>query len=276
VISGPAYDWPGSIPKGRFRLESLECAAAEGEAIANMLGVTPLTDARATKQALTTSRAPEILHIATHGMMLPARPSIAELGPLSPLVWSDPGELRLQIPGMAVLIPGLGRLSERQLPDQALRSILALAGANTWLDGDPLPPEAGNGFVTADDIAAMDLAGNRLTVLSACETGLGVIGIGEGVLGLRSSFAIAGAETVVTSLWSVHDASTKELMCAFYGNVITGMGRAAALHEAQKALRDQYPDDPYFWAPFICQGAVGPMREASCGQQLPVDPGRRS
>ena len=50
--------------------------------------------------------------------------------------------------------------------------------------GDPLPDEAGNGLITAEDIAALDLARNRLTVLSACETGLGVIGVGEGVLGL--------------------------------------------------------------------------------------------
>ena len=148
-----------------------------------------------------------------------------------------------------------------QLPDQALRSILALAGVNTWLAGDPLPDEAGNGLVTVEDIAGMDLAANKLTVLSACETGLGVIGIGEGVLGLRSSFAIAGAETVVVSLWSVDDVATKDLMCTFYQNLIERrMGRAAALQEAQQAIRTQYPDAPSYWALFICQGAIEPLR----------------
>jgi CHAT domain-containing protein len=261
VMSDPKYDWPGSIAKGHFRFEQLESAANEGEAIGNILGVKPLTSTEATKQALTACRSPEILHIATHGMMLPARPSIVELGPLSPLVWQDPGEFRLQVPGLAVLTQNLERLSGRQLPDQALRSILVLAGVNTWLVGDPLPDDAGNGLVTAEDIAGMDLAANQLTVLSACETGLGVIGIGEGVLGLTSSFMIAGAETVVVSLWSVDDISTKDLMCAFYQNVIERrMGRAEALQEAQKVIRKQYPDDPYYWAPFICQGVVGPLR----------------
>ena len=225
------------------------------------LGVKPLAGPAATKHALTTCRSPEILHIATHGLLLPAQGAIAELGPVNPLVWRDPGEVRFQIPGLAVLAHKLGRLSGRQLPDQALRSVLALAGVNTWLDRYPLPDETGNGLVNAEEIAAMDLAGNKLTVLSACETGLGVIGIGEGMLGLRSSFVIAGAEAVVMSLWSVDDSSTEELMCAFYQNLIARrMGRAEALQEAQKAIREQYPDDPYYWGPFICQGAIEHMR----------------
>ena len=117
--------------------------------------------------------------------------------------------------------------------------------------------------MNAEDIAALDLAGNKLTVLSACETGLGVVGIGEGVLGLRSSFPIAGAETLVASLWSVDDVSTKELMCEFYDNLLKRhMGRAEALHEAQQTVRKNYPDDPYYWAAFVCQGAIGPLRSA--------------
>jgi CHAT domain-containing protein len=194
-------------------------------------------------------------------MLLPARQDVAEYGRINPLVWRDPGELRFQIAGLAVFTQGLGRLSERQLPDQALRSVLAVAGVNSWLDGYPLPEAAGNGLVNAEDIAAMDLAANKLTVLSACETGLGVIGIGEGVLGLRSSFTIAGAETVVASLWSVDDKSTNELMCAFYQNLIERkMGRAEALQEAQREIRRQYPDDPYYWGPFVLQGAIAPLR----------------
>jgi CHAT domain-containing protein len=232
--------------------------------VGKLLGVKPMTSTDATKTALTKAcRSPEFLHIATHGMLLPARPSVAGLGPVSPLVWRDEGELRLEIPGLAVLPKGYARLSGRQVPDQALRSILALAGVNTWLDGDPLPPQAANGLVNAEDIAALDLAANKLTVLSACETGLGVVGTGEGVLGLRSSFPIAGAETLVASLWSVDDVATKELMCEFYDNLLKRhMGRAAALQAAQQTVRKSYPDDPYYWAAFVCQGAIGPLRSA--------------
>jgi CHAT domain-containing protein len=263
VISDPAYDWPGPFGQSssrNFRVDRLEWAAREGEAIGRFLGVTPLTNTDATRAALMMCQSPEILHIATHGMLLPARPSVADLGPVNPLVWRDAGEMRFQLAGLATFAEGLGRLSERQLPDQALRSILALAGVNTWLDGFPVPDAAGNGLVSAEDIAALELAGNRLTMLSACETGLGVIGIGEGVLGLRSSFTIAGAETLVVSLWAVDDKSTSELMYAFYQNLIERrMGRAEALQQAQKTIRHQHPDDPYYWGSFISQGAVGPL-----------------
>jgi CHAT domain-containing protein len=262
VIADPSYAWPGSVTRGDVRFDRLECAAEEAATIARMLGVTPLTHTDATRHALMTSRSPEILHVATHGMMLPAKPSIAEFAPVSPLIWRDAGELRLHIPGLSVFADGIGRLSRRQVPDQSLRSIIALAGVNTWLDGDPLPTEAGNGLVTAEDIASMDLAGNKLAVLSACETGLGVIGVGEGVLGLGSSLAIAGAETVVTTLWSVDDTATRDLMVACYEGVLNGKGRAEALQEAQRKIRQQFPDDPYYWSPFICHGAFGPMRDA--------------
>jgi CHAT domain-containing protein len=66
-----------------------------------------------------------------------------------------------------------------------MRSGLALAGANTWLFGGTLPPQAGKGFVFAQDIASLDLWANELTVLSACDTARGDIKIGEGVFGLR-------------------------------------------------------------------------------------------
>ena len=69
---------------------------------------------------------------------------------------------------------------------------------------------------------------------------------------------------MVVSLWSVDDLSTKDLMCAFYQNLIgRRMGRAEALQEAQKAVRKQYPDDPYYWASFVCQGTVDPLRRES-------------
>ena len=97
-------------------------------------------------------------------------------------------------------------------------------------------------------------------MLSACETGLGVIGVGEGVLGLGSSFAVAGAETVVTSFWNADDLATKVLMIAFYERILQGKNRAEALHEAQQGMREQYPDDPFYWSPFVLHGAFGPMR----------------
>jgi hypothetical protein len=95
------------------------------------------------------------------------------------------------------------RLSGVKVENPMLRSGLAFAGANAWLQGKLLPNEAGKGLVFAQDVAALDLWATELAVLSACNTAMGDIKIGEGVFGLRRAFAVAGAKTLVMSLWSV-------------------------------------------------------------------------
>jgi CHAT domain-containing protein len=99
-------------------------------------------------------------------------------------------------------------------------------------------------------------------VLSACETGLGDVQTGEGVFGLRRAFMLAGAKTLVMSLWKVPDEATKELMVDFYRRVLAGEGRADALRKAQLAIKAKHPD-PYYWGAFICQGDPSPLPDAS-------------
>jgi CHAT domain len=101
-----------------------------------------------------------------------------------------------------------------QIPIQnpMMRSGLAFAGVNTWLAGGSLPKEAGKGFALAQDIAALDLQVNEITVLCACDTAIGDIKIGEGVFGLRRAFAIAGSKTLIMSLWSVPDKASALLL----------------------------------------------------------------
>ena len=99
---------------------------------------------------------------------------------------------------------------------------LVLAGANTWLAGGTLPVAAEDGVITSLDVIGLDLAGTALVVLSACETGLGVMEAGEGVLGLRRAFLLAGASTVVVSLWKVADQATTTLMDEFYRRLLIG------------------------------------------------------
>jgi len=150
----------------------------------------------------------------------------------------------------------------RRLHNPLLRSGLALAGANTWLRHETPVPEAGNGILTAEDVTGLDLLDTELVVLSACETGLGSADFSEGVMGLRRSFSIAGAATMVMSLWKVADMQTLALMVDFYGRIIGGARKAEALRAAQLALKAQYAD-PYFWGAFICQGDPGPLRPES-------------
>ena len=82
----------------------------------------------------------------------------------------------------------------------------------------------------------MDLLATELVVLSACETALGEVHAGEGVFGLRRAFVLAGAKTLVMSLWKVPDEQTRELMEDFYRRILRGEGRAEALRQAQLEL----------------------------------------
>ena len=148
------------------------------------------------------------------------------------------------------------RFSGRGMENPMLRSGLALAGANTWLNKGELPPEAEDGILTAEDVSGLDLSNTSLAVLSACDTGMGDIKTGEGVFGLRRAFALAGAKTLVMSLWSVPDLATQELMVDFYQRILAGTAKADALRESQLALRNKYPH-PKDWGAFICQGDPG-------------------
>lgn len=106
-----------------------------------------------------------------------------------------------------------------------------------------------DGILRANEIATLDLSGCRLVVLSACQTGLGDT-TSEGVYGLQRAFKLAGAESILMSLWNVDDYATKELILAFYNNLLISNNPNEALHEAQNLLRYKgYGPDK--WAAFI-------------------------
>lgn len=91
--------------------------------------------------------------------------------------------------------------------------------------------------------------------LSACDTGVGDVKNQEGVYGLRRAFMLAGAETLVMSLWPVSDFVTREMMTAYYAGLKRGLGRGDALRQAQLAMLAR-PNrrHPSYWASFIQAG----------------------
>ncbi len=107
----------------------------------------------------------------------------------------------------------------------------------------------------------MNLWGTELVVLSACNTGEGDVQAGQGVFGLRRAFTVAGAQTVVSSLWRVDDGTTGVLMGAFYRGLAAGQGRAEAMKRAMLMIRKTHPH-PRDWAPFVVVGNGSPLSAA--------------
>ena len=108
-----------------------------------------------------------------------------------------------------------------------LCSGLALAGANAG------ESRGEDGILTALEASNLDLWGTSLVTLSACDTGIGAVRNGEGVYGLRRAFFLAGAETLVMSLWPVSDLVTRDMMTGYYSGLKDGLGRGAALRRIQ-------------------------------------------
>jgi CHAT domain-containing protein/tetratricopeptide (TPR) repeat protein len=194
----------------------------EGERIGRRLGVTPWMADQVLEGKLKRLCSPRVLHTATHGYFLSDQKAPRDDWNLSLGVSAELG----------------APLSGAGLTNPMLRSGLALAGSQNWLERKPVPEEAEDGLLTAEDVAAMDLRGTEMAVLSACDTGLGEVRHGEGVFGLRRGFLLAGVKTLVMSLWKVDDLAAVLLMDRFYENLLErGMGRSEALREAQRYLR---------------------------------------
>jgi CHAT domain-containing protein len=130
--------------------------------------------------------------------------------------------------------------------------LLAPGAAHAGTDDD--------GLLTAEEIAGLDLTHTRWAVLAACSTAAGTTHRYEGLFGLARAFRLAGAHTVLTSLWPVDDAATAEWTQALYvAHIEHGLDTAASMAEAQRtvlAARRARGDSlhPYYWAAFVASG----------------------
>jgi len=181
------------------------------------------------------------IHIATHGYFAAESVLCASDGALRGAA-ADP----LPAPSLPLGEAVVG------LAPMALCGI-ALAGANRG--ADQLGRVAG--VLTAEEIQALDLKNCDLTVLSACETNVGIKRSGLGILSLQSALHAAGARTAITSLWKVDDDRTRELMVDFYRRLwIEHQPKASALWQAKKALRAKGAS-VRDWAAWILSGDPG-------------------
>jgi len=93
----------------------------------------------------------------------------------------------------------------------------------------------------------------ELVTLSGCATGLNVVAAGDELIGLARGLFQAGAQSLLVSLWDVHDQSTADFMTQFYRRLQGGEAKAEAMRAAMLAVREAYPH-PYQWAPFVLMG----------------------
>ena len=112
----------------------------------------------------------------------------------------------------------------------------------------------GNGILEVRELYNLELNAELVT-LSACQTGMGPIVKGEGIMGLTRPLIYAGATSVLVSLWQVADRSTAELMISFYEQHLSGVKMAEALQAAKiQMIEENTTSAPKYWAPFILIG----------------------
>jgi CHAT domain-containing protein len=158
----------------------------------------------------------------------------------------------LHVATQGYFLRDVGRSSDGAL----LRSGLLLAGANRRRDASGTE---GDGILTAEEVASLDLSCARWAVLSGCESGLGTLRAGEGVLGLRRAFRVAGARTLIMSLWHVEDQATREWMCRLYQHRLEGADTCEAVRrtglDVLAARREAgLSAHPFYWGAFVAEG----------------------
>ena len=266
AVGGPSYDLAPSNAGATTALRS-GCASIDGLSFGDLPGsraevqavarifpsaepsaaqresVTVLSGRDASEGAVVRAVAGRrVLHLATHGFFLgsgcePNLPNTRGVGGLSIRDSASAARDRAENP---LLFAGL-----------------AFAGANRKASA---PAGGDDGILTAEEVSGLNLQGLEWAVLSACDTGLGQIRAGEGVLGLRRAFQIAGAATVVMSLWSVDDDATRLWMQALYeARLRDGASTAEAVHRAGRAVLQNrrslgLSTHPFYWAAFVAAG----------------------
>lgn len=223
----------------RYGVKYLPGTLKEVTEISQNFHATPrvITDISGTEESFKSiaGSAIDIIHLATHGFF-----------------WSEEDAQKRDY------VTFLSQNSNKvRAEDKALmRSGLFFSGANIGLKGETLPDDVEDGVLTALELSNMNLGNVDMVVMSACESGLGETS-GEGVFGLQRGFKLAGANTLLMSLWKVDDTATQKLMIEFYRHYLSGKSKQESLNLAQQSLRnDSQYSDPEYWAAFILLDAL--------------------
>lgn len=219
-----------------FKLDELPGTKTEVETIKGLLEssnikTTLLTEEKANESAVKKIKDQDVIHLATHGFFLED--------------FSDE------------VLSEYSSTEQDYFRNPMMRSGIFLAGANKTYSINTSNissiKEFEDGTLTAFEAMNLDLNKTELVVLSACQTGLGKVKNGEGVFGLQRAFKLAGAKSMIMSLWPVSDDATKELMINFYSSWTKTGDLYASFKNAQLEVKKKFPD-PYYWGAFVLYG----------------------
>lgn len=187
--------------------------------------VTTYLGEKATEEQLKKTYSPGVFHIATHGFFLNENQS-----------------------------EGLDEFSDKAVENPLLRSGLLLKNGGQLLQNEKVYAfNKEDGILTAYEAMNLNFDRTELVVLSACETGLGEVQMGEGVFGLQRSFLVAGSKSVVMSLFKVSDKVTAELMTLFYQKWIESGNKRQSFVDAKIDIMNTY-NNPHYWGSFVMMG----------------------
>jgi len=207
-------------------INNLPATSAELNGVAKLLDVKPTVGPSFTSNELRKLSSPRILHLATHGF------------------WDSGNKINVR------------NYNSTTTKDPMLRSGILLSPSENIEDGKP-------DRFTAADFLGLKLNGTELVTLSACSTGLGDLHDSEGIYGLQRGVQVAGARSVLTSLWPVDDDATSDWMLRYYRHLKLGSSRSDALKAVQNEFRNhpkQIWQQPYYWAGWQLVGDWKPIQ----------------
>jgi CHAT domain-containing protein len=199
--------------------------------------------------------------------------SLATRMALTPLPFSgkEIDCIKKWLPQTTTLLTGQAATRQQFLAQLAQHRVLhlathgkanALEGAFSYLAFATENEQPQDGLLSVTDLYNQTLQ-TELVVLSACETGLGELQRGEGILSLSRAFAFAGAHSIVSSFWSVNDEATMLVMDGFYRLLSGGAAKNTALRTAKLQYLQQHPAaaHPFYWAGCVLVGDGSPLHE---------------
>lgn len=229
LYGDPQFYVDASLDQSRHTISQLPGTHAEVEAISRLFetrgwDTKVFLTAAAQEGQVKKMANPKVFHIATHGFYEPPKTDNT-----------------------------FAYLEARTEDNPLLRSGLMLKGAGDIIAQTSHNYNFENGILTAYEAMNLNLNQTDLVVLSACETGLGDISIGEGVNGLQKAFLVAGAKVLIMSMFKVNDEVTRILMTNFYEHWLETGNIRRSFAEARNIVRDKYPE-PIYWGAFVVFG----------------------